>query len=133
MIINKKTRSLSSVFIGSSSDERYRYCRPVLLSFSRIAGYTPEPEWNVGDAQCYAVCFEKKDPLSPTPHCPWTSFLLGIGIGAEYPCGSVSASEQSEQPGINKRAQHRWVALATSEVLVFSGPMALNIDDIQIP
>lgn len=43
------------------------------------------------------------------------SFLLGIGVGAEYPCGSVSASEQSEEPGISKKAQHRWFALATSE------------------
>ncbi|KAF5316441.1 hypothetical protein D9619_006915 [Psilocybe cf. subviscida] len=42
------------------------------------------------------------------------SFLLGIGIGAEYPCGSVSASEQSEGPMISKRSQHRWVALATT-------------------
>ncbi|KIM39748.1 hypothetical protein M413DRAFT_28942 [Hebeloma cylindrosporum] len=33
-------------------------------------------------------------------------FLLGIGVGAEYPCGSVSASEQSEEPGISKNAQH---------------------------
>ncbi|KAG6807552.1 hypothetical protein H0H92_007117 [Tricholoma furcatifolium] len=40
-------------------------------------------------------------------------FLLGIGVGAEYPCGSVAASEQTEQPGISKRAQHRWFALAT--------------------
>jgi len=42
-------------------------------------------------------------------------FLLGIGVGAEYPCGSVSASEQTEQEGISKNAQHRWLALATSE------------------
>lgn len=42
-------------------------------------------------------------------------FFLGIGVGAEYPCGSVAASEQSEEPGINKNAQHRWFALATSE------------------
>lgn len=41
-------------------------------------------------------------------------FLLGIGVGAEYPCGSVSASEQSEESGISKKAQHRWFALATS-------------------
>ena len=39
-------------------------------------------------------------------------------MGAEYPCGSVSASEQSEEPGISKRAQHRWFALATSECVV---------------
>ncbi|KAF8223841.1 MFS Git1p-related glycerophosphoinositol and glycerophosphocholine permease [Tricholoma matsutake] len=44
-------------------------------------------------------------------------FLLGIGIGAEYPCGSVSASEQSEEPGISKRAQHRWFALATNTMI----------------
>ena len=48
------------------------------------------------------------------------SFLLGIGVGAEYPCGSVSASEQSEEPGINKGAQHRWFALATSKEAHFS-------------
>jgi len=41
-------------------------------------------------------------------------FLLGIGIGAEYPCGSVAASEQTEEEGISKNAQNRWFALATS-------------------
>ncbi|KAJ3560297.1 hypothetical protein NP233_g10928 [Leucocoprinus birnbaumii] len=46
-------------------------------------------------------------------------FLLGIGIGAEYPCGSVSASEQSEGPLINKFAQHRWLALATNCMIDF--------------
>ncbi|KAF9048617.1 glycerophosphodiester transporter [Panaeolus papilionaceus] len=44
-------------------------------------------------------------------------FLLGIGIGAEYPCGSVSASEQSEEQHINKKAQHRWFALATNTMI----------------
>jgi MFS family permease len=46
-------------------------------------------------------------------------FLLGIGVGAEYPCGSVSASEQSEEPGISKNAQHRWFALATNSMIDF--------------
>ena len=41
-------------------------------------------------------------------------FLVGIGIGAEYPCGSVAASEQSEGSTISKYAQNRWVALATN-------------------
>ncbi|KAJ7056676.1 MFS Git1p-related glycerophosphoinositol and glycerophosphocholine permease [Mycena amicta] len=41
-------------------------------------------------------------------------FFLGIGIGAEYPCGSVSASEQTEGAAISKNAQHRWFALATN-------------------
>ncbi|KDR66707.1 hypothetical protein GALMADRAFT_232343 [Galerina marginata CBS 339.88] len=46
-------------------------------------------------------------------------FLLGIGVGAEYPCGSVAASEQSEEPGIKKKAQHRWFALATNCMIDF--------------
>ena len=41
-------------------------------------------------------------------------FLLGVGVGAEYPCGSVAASEQSEEKGVAKNAQNRWFALATS-------------------
>jgi len=41
-------------------------------------------------------------------------FLLGIGVGAEYPCGSVAASEQSEGSAISKGSQHRWFALATN-------------------
>ncbi|CAL1700930.1 unnamed protein product [Somion occarium] len=44
-------------------------------------------------------------------------FLLGIGIGAEYPCGSVAASEQSEGEGISKNAQHRWFVLSTNSML----------------
>ncbi|KAG6919885.1 hypothetical protein DXG01_015593 [Tephrocybe rancida] len=40
-------------------------------------------------------------------------FFVGIGIGAEYPCGSVAATEQSEGPAINKNARHRWFMLAT--------------------
>ncbi|KZT29812.1 MFS Git1p-related glycerophosphoinositol and glycerophosphocholine permease [Neolentinus lepideus HHB14362 ss-1] len=44
-------------------------------------------------------------------------FLLGIGVGAEYPCGSVAASEQSEEQGIAKNAQHRWFALATNTMI----------------
>ncbi|KAH7927907.1 MFS general substrate transporter [Leucogyrophana mollusca] len=44
-------------------------------------------------------------------------FLLGIGVGAEYPCGTVSASEQSEEEGISKNAQHRWLVLATNSVI----------------
>jgi len=44
-------------------------------------------------------------------------FLMGIGIGAEYPCGTVSASEQSEEDGIAKNAQHRWLVLATNTMI----------------
>lgn len=43
-------------------------------------------------------------------------FFLGVGIGAEYPCGSVAASEQSEEDSIAKNAQNRWFALATSRL-----------------
>ncbi|EJD34786.1 MFS Git1p-related glycerophosphoinositol and glycerophosphocholine permease [Auricularia subglabra TFB-10046 SS5] len=46
-------------------------------------------------------------------------FLLGIGVGAEYPCGSVAASEQSEEEGISKKAQHRWFTLATNSMIDF--------------
>ena len=46
-------------------------------------------------------------------------FLLGIGLGAEYPCGSVSASEQSEEGTVDKMAQNRWFALATSTLSHF--------------
>ncbi|KAG2074206.1 MFS general substrate transporter [Suillus decipiens] len=44
-------------------------------------------------------------------------FLLGIGLGAEYPCGAVSASEQTEEEGIAKNAQHRWLVLATNTMI----------------
>jgi len=46
----------------------------------------------------------------PTFH----SFLLGIGLGAEYPCGSVAAAEQSEDPAIARKTQHMLFTLATS-------------------
>ncbi|KAF8318185.1 putative metabolite transporter [Clavulina sp. PMI_390] len=41
-------------------------------------------------------------------------FLIGIGLGAEYPCGSVAASEQTEGPSVARNSQHRWFALATN-------------------
>lgn len=50
-------------------------------------------------------------------------FLIGLGIGAEYPCGTVAASEQSEEEGIRRNAQHRWLALATSASIHFPFPM----------
>ncbi|BGP57787.1 glycerophosphoinositol permease [Rhodotorula sphaerocarpa] len=40
-------------------------------------------------------------------------FLTGIGIGAEYPSGSVACSEASESTGMNTRWSHMWFALAT--------------------
>ncbi|KIK62446.1 hypothetical protein GYMLUDRAFT_41888 [Collybiopsis luxurians FD-317 M1] len=46
-------------------------------------------------------------------------FFLGIGLGAEYPCGSVSASERSEESDIAKMAQNRWFALATNTMIDF--------------
>ncbi|TFK45738.1 metabolite transporter [Heliocybe sulcata] len=44
-------------------------------------------------------------------------FILGIGVGAEYPCGAVAAAEQSEQPGIRRNAQNRWFVLATNTMI----------------
>ncbi|KAJ3575504.1 hypothetical protein NP233_g1045 [Leucocoprinus birnbaumii] len=46
-------------------------------------------------------------------------FMIGIGIGAEYPCGSVSAAEQSEEENVYKFAQHRWVAMSTYNMIVW--------------
>ncbi|KAH0591421.1 hypothetical protein H2248_001498 [Termitomyces sp. 'cryptogamus'] len=51
-------------------------------------------------------------------------FFLGIGVGAEYPCGSVAASEQSEEPAISYHARHRWLGLATISTLVFGFAIA---------
>ncbi|KIK62448.1 hypothetical protein GYMLUDRAFT_499958 [Collybiopsis luxurians FD-317 M1] len=46
-------------------------------------------------------------------------FFLGIGVGAEYPCGSVSAAERSEERDITKMSRHRWLALATNSMIDF--------------
>ncbi|KAF5392349.1 hypothetical protein D9757_001445 [Collybiopsis confluens] len=51
-------------------------------------------------------------------------FCLGIGVGAEYPCGSVAASERSEERDIGKKSQHRWVALATNTMITSGFVMA---------
>ncbi|KAL8280317.1 hypothetical protein RQP46_007234 [Phenoliferia psychrophenolica] len=44
-------------------------------------------------------------------------FLTGIGIGAEYPAGSVACSESTEDPGITKGRQHLLFALATNSMI----------------
>ncbi|KAG8910938.1 hypothetical protein FRC00_007298, partial [Tulasnella sp. 408] len=44
-------------------------------------------------------------------------FLIGIGIGAEYPAGSVAASENTEDPGIKSGTQHMLFALATNVMI----------------
>ncbi|UZJ53663.1 hypothetical protein CBS101457_002983 [Exobasidium rhododendri] len=44
-------------------------------------------------------------------------FLSGIGVGAEYPAGSVAAAENTEQPGIKKGRQQMWFALATNSAI----------------
>ncbi|KAG5335654.1 hypothetical protein C0989_000844, partial [Termitomyces sp. Mn162] len=58
--------------------------------------------------------FGKSPPPSTCSTHP-SRFFLGIGVGAEYPCGSVAASEQSEEPAISYHARHRWLGLATSK------------------
>lgn len=72
----------------------------------------------VGYWRCWVLCGQSHFITSSAQVSyilkPCNSFLLGVGIGAEYPCGSVSASEFSESPGISRRAQHRWYVLATS-------------------
>jgi MFS family permease len=44
-------------------------------------------------------------------------FFLGIGLGAEYPSGSVAASEASQSLARGKR--HRWVAWTTNTMIDF--------------
>ncbi|KIO15487.1 hypothetical protein M407DRAFT_211252, partial [Tulasnella calospora MUT 4182] len=44
-------------------------------------------------------------------------FLIGIGIGAEYPAGAVAAAENTEDPGIKPGTQHMLVALATNTMV----------------
>ncbi|ORY74744.1 major facilitator superfamily domain-containing protein [Leucosporidium creatinivorum] len=41
-------------------------------------------------------------------------FLIGIGIGAEYPAGSVACAESTEDPAINQKHQHRLFVLASN-------------------
>lgn len=40
-------------------------------------------------------------------------FLQGIAIGAEYPAGSVAASENTEHPSVTKNRQQMLFTLAT--------------------
>lgn len=44
-------------------------------------------------------------------------FLQGIAIGAEYPSGSVAASENSESPEVNKDRQQVYFILATNTMI----------------
>ncbi|KIO29754.1 hypothetical protein M407DRAFT_21176 [Tulasnella calospora MUT 4182] len=44
-------------------------------------------------------------------------FLIGIGIGAEYPAGSVAAAENTEDPGIKPSSQHMLFVLATDVMI----------------
>ncbi|WVO19205.1 uncharacterized protein IAS62_000483 [Cryptococcus decagattii] len=44
-------------------------------------------------------------------------FLVGIGIGGEYPTGSVAAAENTEDPGIPKVRQQRLFVLATNSMI----------------
>jgi predicted cobalt transporter CbtA len=44
---------------------------------------------------------------------------MGIGIGGEYPAGSVAASEHTEAPGIKKGSQHFLFTMATNVQIDF--------------
>ncbi|GAA6009062.1 hypothetical protein JCM11491_005732 [Sporobolomyces phaffii] len=44
-------------------------------------------------------------------------FLAGIGIGGEYPSGSVSCSESTEEAGINPKVRHLLFGLATNTAI----------------
>ncbi|GFZ45318.1 Probable metabolite transport protein [Saitozyma sp. JCM 24511] len=51
-------------------------------------------------------------------------FLLGIGIGGEYPAGSVAAAESTEDSSISKNQQQRLFVLATNTMLDFAFAIA---------
>jgi len=59
-------------------------------------------------------------------------FLLGIGVGAEYPCGSVACSEQTEEEGVAKNAQNRWFALATNSMIDFGFVVAAFVPLVMV-
>lgn len=44
-------------------------------------------------------------------------FLCGVGIGAEYPSGSVACSENTEAKGVRKDRQQMYFILATKCVV----------------
>ncbi|WVQ80539.1 hypothetical protein IAT38_002644 [Cryptococcus sp. DSM 104549] len=44
-------------------------------------------------------------------------FFVGIGIGGEYPTGSVAAAENTEDPDIDKKSQQKLFVLATNTMI----------------
>ncbi|PWY98478.1 MFS general substrate transporter [Testicularia cyperi] len=44
-------------------------------------------------------------------------FIIGIAIGAEYPSGSVAASENTEGEGVNKNRQQMYFIMATNTMI----------------
>lgn len=44
-------------------------------------------------------------------------FIMGIAIGAEYPSGSVAASENTECEGVNKNRQQSYFIIATNSMI----------------
>ncbi|SPO23393.1 related to GIT1 - Glycerophosphoinositol transporter also able to mediate low-affinity phosphate transport [Ustilago trichophora] len=44
-------------------------------------------------------------------------FIIGIAIGAEYPSGSVAASENTEGEGVNKNRQQMYFIIATNTMI----------------
>lgn len=44
-------------------------------------------------------------------------FLAGIGIGGEYPSGSVASSEATEEAGVNPKIRHMLFGLATNTAI----------------
>lgn len=52
--------------------------------------------------------------LFPSIVQPRLTHALTVGIGAEYPAGSVACSESTENPGVKGRIQHMLFVLATN-------------------
>ena len=120
--VRRQIRPFTTLCFANFLDARYRHCRVVLGALRCVIWCAPQRWWLDRYAERVSVSSvlpdEMDEQIDQTHHTlhAWVlfSFLLGIGVGAEYPCGSVAASEQSEEPGVSKNAQHRWFALATS-------------------
>lgn len=51
-------------------------------------------------------------------------FFLGVGLGGEYPSGSVTAAEATENPGVSKKHQQKLFIWATNTMLDFAFSIA---------
>lgn len=59
-------------------------------------------------------------------------FLVGIGVGAEYPSGTVAAAENCEDPGVSKKSQQKYLVLSTNTAIDFGFVVAYLVPYIML-